>query len=78
MNDPYRTLGLVLCVAGGVFAPVSYFAIGSVPFAALGISAIMIGFTCVALADARPPVPPEACGLLLKTGANGGRPVGES
>jgi len=68
MNDPYRTLGLVLCVAGGVFAPVSYFAIGSVPFAALGISAIMIGFTCVALANARPPVSPEACELLLKTG----------
>ena len=68
MSDPYRTLGLALCVAGGVFAPVSYFAIGSVPFAALGLSAIMVGFTCIVLANARPPVSPEACELLLKTG----------
>ena len=68
MSDPYRMLGLALCIAGGVFAPVSYFAIGSVPFTALGISAIMVGFTCVVLANARPPVSPEACELLLKTG----------
>ena len=47
MSNPYRMLGLVLCLAGGIFAPISYFAIGSVPFAALDLSAIMIGFTCL-------------------------------
>jgi len=68
MSNPYRMLGLVLCVAGGIFAPISYFAIGSVPFTVLGLSAIMIGFTCIVLASTRPPVSPEACALMLKTG----------
>ncbi|MBL7166988.1 MAG: hypothetical protein ISS55_11015 [Dehalococcoidales bacterium] len=68
MSNPYRMLGLVLCVAGGTFAPIAYFAIGSVPFTALGLSAIMLGFTCIALANARPPVSPEACELMLRTG----------
>ena len=54
MSNPYRMLGLVLCVAGGTFAPISYFAIGSVPFAVLGLSAIMLGFTCIVLAGTRP------------------------
>ena len=61
-------LGLVLCVAGGTFAPIAYFAIGSVPFTALGLSAIMLGFTCIALANARPLISPEACELMLRTG----------
>jgi hypothetical protein len=68
MSNPYRMLGLVLCVAGGTFAPISYFAMGSVPFAVLGLSAIMVGFTCIVLAGTRPPVSPEACELMLKTG----------
>ena len=57
-----------MCLAGAVFAPVSYFLINSVPLTAVGISAIMIGFTCVALANARPYISPEACQLMLKTG----------
>lgn len=68
MSNPYRVLGFVLCVAGAIFAPVSYFIIGSVPFAAIGLSGIMIGFTCVALANARPYISPEACQLMLRTG----------
>lgn len=55
-------------MAGTVFAPVSYFIIGSIPFTAIGISTIIIGFTCVALANTRPSISPEACQLILKTG----------
>ncbi len=68
MNNPYRLLGLALCLAGAIFAPVSYFIIDSVPLTAVGISAIMIGMTCVALANARPSLSPEACQLMLRTG----------
>ena len=46
----------------------SYYVISSVPLTALGISAIMIGLTCVALANARPAISPEACEIILKTG----------
>lgn len=55
-------------MAGTVFAPVSYFIIGSIPFTAIGISTIIIGFTCVTLANTRPSISPEACQLILKTG----------
>jgi len=68
MSNPYRVLGLGLCLAGTIFAPVSYFIIDSVPLAAVGISAIIIGFTCIALANARPYISPEACEVILKTG----------
>ncbi len=61
-------LGISLCVAGVIFAPVSYFIISSVPFAATGISAIMVGFACIALANSRPYLSPEACQLILRTG----------
>ncbi len=68
MSNPYRTLGLVLCMAGAIFSPVAYFIVGSVPLTALGLSAVMIGFTCIVLANARPYISPEACQLMLKTG----------
>ena len=68
MSNPYRILGLGLSLAGSIFAPISYFIINSVPFTAIGISAIMIGFTCIALANTRPYISPEACQLILKTG----------
>ena len=68
MHNPYRILGLGLCLAGAIFAPISYFIIGSVPLAAVGASAITIGLTCIALANTRPYISPEACQLLLKTG----------
>jgi hypothetical protein len=65
---PYRLLGISLCLAGVIFAPVSYFVISSVPLTAMGLSAIMIGFACVALANSRPYLSPEACQLILRTG----------
>jgi len=68
VSNPYRRLGLVLCVAGAIFAPISYFILGSVPLTAVGISAIVIGFTCISLANTRPYISPEACELILKTG----------
>jgi hypothetical protein len=68
VSSPYRILGLGLCLAGAIFAPISYFIIGSVPLTAVGTSAIMIGFTCIALANTRPYISPEACQVLLKTG----------
>jgi hypothetical protein len=68
MSNPYRVLGLGLCLAGTIFTPISYFIIGSVPLTAVGMSAIIIGFTCIALANARPYISPEACEVILKTG----------
>jgi hypothetical protein len=68
MSNSYRILGIGLCLAGTIFTPISYFLIKSQPLAATGISAIMLGFTCVALANTRPYISPEACQLILKTG----------
>jgi len=68
MSNAYRILGLGLCLAGTIFAPISYFVIASVPLTAVGISAIIIGFTCVTLANTRPYISPEACEVMLKTG----------
>ena len=68
MNNNYRKLGLGLVIAGGLFAPISYFVINSVLLTAVGISSIMIGFTSIALANTRPFISPEACQLILKTG----------
>ncbi|MFC1953249.1 hypothetical protein ACFLWR_03870 [Chloroflexota bacterium] len=68
MNNPYRILGLGLCLAGTVFAPISYFILNSVPLTVVGIFSVMVGFTCIALANTRPYISPEACQLILKTG----------
>lgn len=68
MSNPYKILGLGLCLAGTIFAPISFFIINSVALTAVGISAIMIGFICIALANTRPYISPEACQLMLKTG----------
>lgn len=55
-------------MAGAIFSPVSYFIIGSVPLTAIGLSAIMIGFTAVALSNTRPSLSPESCEVMLRTG----------
>ena len=68
MSNPYRILGLGLCLSGTIFAPLSYFIINSVPLTAVGVSAIIIGFICIALANTRPYISPEASQLMLKTG----------
>ncbi|MFC1939780.1 hypothetical protein ACFLXO_03725, partial [Chloroflexota bacterium] len=67
-SNPYRRLGLGLCLAGVIFTPITYFIINSVPMTAIGISMIVIGFVCIALANTRPYISPEACELILKTG----------
>ncbi len=61
-------LGLGLSLAGAIFAPISYFIINSVPLTGIGISTTVIGFVCIALANTRPYISPEACELILKTG----------
>jgi len=61
-------LGMIFCIAGAIFAPTSYFILNSVPLTAVGMSAIVIGVTCIALANTRPYISPEACQLILKTG----------
>lgn len=68
MSNSYKILGLGFCLTGTIFAPISYFLINSVPLTAVGISLIMIGFTCIALANTRPYISSEACQLILKTG----------
>ena len=68
MSNPYRILGLALCVFAAIFTPISYFIIRSIPLTAMGISAIMIGVISITLANTRPYVSPEACELILKTG----------
>jgi len=47
---------------------VFYFILGSVPLSALGLSFIMLGLTCIALANTRPPISPEASQMMLQTG----------
>lgn len=61
-------LGLGLTLVGACISPVFYFILDSVPFTALGISFIMIGLTCIALANTRPPISPEASQMMLQTG----------
>lgn len=68
MDNRYQVLGLGFVIAGAIFAPVSYFIIESVPLTAIGISLLILGFTCIALANTRPYISPEACQVILKTG----------
>ena len=68
MNNPYRLLGIGLTIAGAIFVPVAYFILNSIPLTAVALSAIMIGFTGIALATARPQISPEASQMILETG----------
>ena len=68
MNRPYKILGLVLAISGAVTAPIFYFLIGAAALTAVSLSAIILGFMSMILANARPYVSPEACQMLLKTG----------
>lgn len=68
MSNPYRLLGLILAGVGVLTAPLFYFVVGSSPLAAASISAVILGLTCILLANARPYISPEACQMLLKTG----------
>jgi hypothetical protein len=68
IKSPYRVLGISLATAGAILAPVFYFIVGSPALTATGISTIILGFTCIAVANARPYLSPEAAQMLLKTG----------
>jgi hypothetical protein len=68
VKNRYKILGIGLCITGVIIAPVSYFLIGSIPLTAVGISAVMIGMTCSALAYTQPSLSPEVYQLMLKTG----------
>jgi hypothetical protein len=68
MRNPYRLLGMGLCLGGAAFAPVAYLILESVPLTAIALSTIVIGIICIALANTRPYISPEACQILLKTG----------
>jgi hypothetical protein len=67
-RNSYFLLGLGLCAAGFMLFILSYFVLGSTPFAALGISALIVGGVCLALAEGQPRIPPEASGILLESG----------
>jgi hypothetical protein len=57
-----------LAIVGAILAPVFYFIVGSPPLTATAISAVILGFTCIAIANSRPYLSPEATQMLLKTG----------
>jgi hypothetical protein len=68
VNNRYKIFGLGLCVVGAAFAPVSYFVIDSIPLTAVGISAFMIGISCIILVYTIPSLSPSTYQLMLKTG----------
>jgi len=68
VRNRYKILGIGLCIAGVVFTPVSYFVIDSIPLTAIGISAIMIGMTCVVLIYTHSSLSPKVYQLMLVTG----------
>ena len=68
IKNPYQVLGIVLAIVGAVLAPIFYFNVGSPPLTATAISAVILGFTCIAIANSRPYLSPEATQMLLKTG----------
>jgi hypothetical protein len=67
-KNPYQMLGIALAMAGAVLSPVFYFVVGSPPLTGIAISAVILGFTCIAIANSRPYLSPEAAQMLLKTG----------
>jgi hypothetical protein len=68
IKNPYQILGIVLALVGAILAPIFYFVVGSPPLTATAISALILGFTCIAIANSRPYLSPEATQMLLKTG----------
>ena len=68
IKNPYQALGIVLAIAGAILSPIFYFIVGSSPLTATAISAVILGFTCIAIANSRPYLSPKAAQMLLKTG----------
>jgi hypothetical protein len=68
IKNPYQVLGIALAIVAGILAVIFYFIVGSAPLTASAISAVILGFTCIAIANSRPYLSPEATQVLLKTG----------
>lgn len=68
IKDPYVGLGLGLTVAGAGLVPIFFFLVDSEPLTAVAISLIMLGLVCVALANTRPAISPEASQMMLEAG----------
>lgn len=66
-RDAYKFLGYFLLPAGAVLAPLSHFVLGSPPLAATGVSMVMMGIICLALARALPQTSSEASYAFLQT-----------
>ncbi len=67
-RDPYVWLGIVLTVLGSGLSPLFYFVANSVALTGVGISCVMLGLVCVALANTRDPISPEASRVILQAG----------
>jgi hypothetical protein len=68
LKNPYQVLGLFLVIAGAILSPFFYFIVNSPPLTATSISALILGFTCLAVANTRQYLSSEAARILLKAG----------
>jgi hypothetical protein len=68
IKNPYQVFGVALAIVAGILAFIFYFIVGSAPLTATAISAVILGFTCIAIANSRPYLSPEATQALLKAG----------
>ncbi|MDM7998541.1 MAG: hypothetical protein QUS33_00705 [Dehalococcoidia bacterium] len=69
MKNPYRWLGMWLCLVGALLAALAHLIMESVPVTAVGISTLVVGIVCLALPNYRPYVSPEASEMLFRSGA---------
>lgn len=67
-RDPYIWLGMVLSISGACLIPVFYFIVDSAALTGLGLSFVMLGLVCIALANTRPAISPEASQMMLQAG----------
>ena len=74
----YQRLGLVLVVSGATLAPVFYFVVGSVPPAALALSAIILGPVSAILASRSGYNPGGRLNDAADRGGKPGRVTGEA
>jgi hypothetical protein len=68
VKNRYTVLGIVFCITGIIFTPVSYFIIRSIPLTATGISVTLIGITSLVLACRQQSVSSGFYQLVLQTG----------
>jgi hypothetical protein len=68
IENPYTILAAGLALAGSLLVSIAFFVLQSTPFAALGISTIIVAGVSFVLGRGQPKIPPEASALLLQTG----------